>query len=252
MSDIQKRMMAMFIHLRVGVGVIGILFPVILAGVGELAGVPFAGSMSAYYHATRECANPACASGQGDAACPAGCAAEGEGPMRNWFVGNLFFIGAAMFLMKGFSRWEDWALNIAGVMALCVALIPMAWPCWTGHFSYHSFHYPCAVAFFVCIGFTCVFCSEKTLKEMPHLPNRKELIAFYRRWYRILAVIMIAAPAAGYALALRSGHQGFFLEAAGIWAFGAYWLLKTRELKQSDVEGRALRGELQINPQTLS
>lgn len=252
MTDIQKLMLKMFVHMRVGVGVLGILFPFILAVAGKAVGVPFAGSMSAYYYATAACANPDCASANGGAACSAPCLNEGVGPMRTWFVGNLFFIGAAMFLMKGFSRWEDWALNIAGVIAPCVALFPMAWPCDTGQFSYHSFHYPSAITFFVCIGFTCVFCSGKTLKEMPpNLPDREKVIAFYRRWYQFLAAVMVVAPLAALAFTHKSGHKAFYLEAAGIMAFGTYWLFKTWELWKSDVEGRALRGQLQLDPHTL-
>ena len=252
MTEIQKLMLKMFVHLRFGVGVMGILFPFILVGAGKIQGVPFAGSMSAYYYATAACANPDCTQENGGAACSVPCLDEGVGPMRTWFVGNLFFIGAAMFFIKGFSKWEDWALNVAGVTAPCVALFPMAWPCDTGHFTYHSFHYPSAITFFVCIGFTCVFCSEKTLKEMPtHLPNRKELIAFYRRWYRFLGAVMIVAPVLAWALAHNSSHAAFYLEAAGIAAFGTYWLFKTWELWKSDVEGRAFRGELQMDTRTL-
>lgn len=252
MTELQKLMLKMFVHLRIGVGAMGILFPFILLGAGRVAGVSFAGSMSAYYYATSACANPHCSQGNAGAACSAPCLNEGIGPMRNWFVGNLFFIGAAMFFIKGFSKWEDWALNIAGIAAPCVALFPMAWPCDPGHFTCHSLHYPFAIAFFVCIGFTCVVCSEKTLKEMPpNLPNRKKIIARYQRLYGILAIVMIAAPVGAWVLAHKSGHKGFYLEAAGIAAFGIYWLVKTYELWRSDVEGRALRGELQMDTRRL-
>lgn len=245
MTDIQKLMMAMLISVRIGVGVIGIAFPVILWGVGEIAGVPMANSMSAYYHATHACSIPPTS---GDM--PAACLAQGEGPMRNWFVGNLFFIGAAMYLIKGFSRWENYALNVAGVMAPCVALIPMPWPVATGY-SIHTLHYVCAVLFFLCVGFTCVFCADKTLKELPPGPNKDKLIAFYKRVYRILAGVMILAPVAGWGAGLIWGHGTFALEMAGIWAFGAYWLVKTWELHRSDVERRAMRGELVMNTKSL-
>jgi len=260
MTDIQKLMLQMFVRLRFGVGVIGISLPIILAGGGKIVfGVPFAGSMSAYYHATESCAIPSCPRGDNYGQCALGkttdpCAAEGTGPMRNWFVGNLFFIGAAMFLIEGFSVWEDWALNIAGVTALGVACFPMAWPCETSGFSYHSLHYPCAVTLFVCIGFTCVFCSGKTLSQMPPSPDREKTIAFYKRWYHFLAAVMILAPIASWVFAYSTrltAHLGFYLEASGIFAFGAYWLLKTRELKRSDVEGRAMRGELMMDTRSL-
>jgi hypothetical protein len=45
----------------------------------------------------------------------------------------------------------------------------------------------------------------------------------------------------------------FFVELAGVWAFGFYWLFKTYELKRSDIEGRVLRGEMpHFDPRTLS
>ena len=127
MNPIQKLMLSMFIHLRIGVGVIGLSLPLVLVLGGHLMGVSFAGSMSAYYHATGECPLPKCPG----ATINPNCQEQGNGPMRNWFVGNLFFVGAAMFLMKGFSQWENWALNIAGIAAPCVALFPMEWPCRT-------------------------------------------------------------------------------------------------------------------------
>jgi hypothetical protein len=103
--------------------------------------------------------------------------------MRNWFVGNLFFIGAAMFLVKGFSVWENWALNLAGIAAPCVALFPMEWPCRTLGFSIHSLHFPSAITFFVCAGFTCIFCSEKTLREAARQGKNRRIIKIFRAWY---------------------------------------------------------------------
>jgi hypothetical protein len=58
MTDIQKQMMATFLSLRVGVGVIGIVFPLLLWGGGTIAGFHLADSMSAYYHANRDCIDP--------------------------------------------------------------------------------------------------------------------------------------------------------------------------------------------------
>lgn len=255
MNDIQKLMLSMFIHLRIGVGVIGLSLPWVLVIGGWAMGVSFAGSMSAYYHATPshgeiqgcslpECVGPKCGLTPTNAA----CSAQGEGPMRNWFVGNLFFIGLAMFLIKGFSRWENWALNIAGVAGPCVALFPMGWPCQTCGFSIHSLHYPSAIIFFLCAGFTCVVCSEKTLKYVPEA-NRK----FYRYWYRILGIVMVVAPAVAWVVThiTRDDHAAFYLEAAGVSAFGAFWLFKTYELKRSDIERRAFLGHEVMNTKTL-
>jgi hypothetical protein len=58
MTDIQKLMMATFLSLRVAVGVIGIVFPLLLWGGGNTVGIHLADSMSAYYHASRDCIDP--------------------------------------------------------------------------------------------------------------------------------------------------------------------------------------------------
>jgi len=52
MTKIQKLMLSMFLHLRLGVGIIGLSLPLVLVFGGKLMDVSFAGSMSAYYHAT--------------------------------------------------------------------------------------------------------------------------------------------------------------------------------------------------------
>jgi FtsH-binding integral membrane protein len=248
MTEIQKLMLSMFLHLRLGVGIIGLSLPLVLVFGGKVMGVSFAGSMSAYYHATSQCSLPQCPAATKDSSCQE----SGRGPMRNWFVGNLFFIGAAMFLMKGFSNWENWALNLAGLAAPCVALFPMEWPCRTPGFSTHSFHFPSAITFFVCAGFTCIFCSEKTLRQIPDpSPTDKKKIAVFRAVYRLLGIAMVALPVLAWIFAYNSGHLGFWLEMAGVSAFGTYWLVKTVELRWSQVEHKALMGLLEMNPRTL-
>jgi hypothetical protein len=255
MTEIQKHMLKMLIALRWGVGFTGILLPVILAGFGYLRyHIPLAGSMSSYYHATQECsgikAQRIANSDQVAEALPPSdpCQAIGTGPMRNWFVGNLFFIGGAMLLMRGFSIWENIALDIAGIAAPCVALFPMRWGDQIGR-SPHMFF---AVTFFVCIAFTCVVCSRKTLNSIPpDTPDRGKVIAFYNAWYLFFAIVMVAAPLCAHLFLNQNPHRTFFVEAAGVWAFGFYWLFKTFELKHSDIEVKALMGEIEMNPVSL-
>ncbi|MGB0064379.1 MAG: hypothetical protein WBP85_08020 [Terracidiphilus sp.] len=251
LTPIQRHMLNMFIALRWGVGLAGLALPVILAGVGYLEyKIPLSGSMSAYYHATESCSGQTAEDGLKDPAkAPAACFAPGTGPMRNWFVGSLFFIGGAMLLMRGFSVWEDLALNIAGVTAPCVALFPMSWIGQSGFNPHMTF----AVIFFLSVGFTAVFCSEKTLKEIPpQTPNREKLIAFFRLWYRVLGFLMVALPLFAHLVLAQFVARTFMVEAAGVWAFGSYWLFKTFELKRSDIEIRALTGQLNPNRRNLS
>lgn len=250
MTDIQKQMMATFLSLRVGVGVIGILFPLVLWGGGNIAGFHLADSMSAYYHANRDCIDPKLP--EHDAPCRVQPPVSGAGPMRNWFVGVLFVMGVCLYLIKGFSKWEDLLLTTAGILAICVAIFPMPWT--DGRVSGFPKHYVSAVTFFILIGFVCMFCSGKTLKFMPpNTPDRDKVIALYKVRYRVLAITMALSPVAAY-LFNEFTHQhrvGFWAEAFGVWAFGTYWLVKTKELKLSDVERRALKGEIEMDMSKL-
>jgi len=249
MTDIQKQMMATFLRLRVGVGVIGIVLPLLLWGGGRIAGFHLADSMSAYYHADRDCIDPR--RPEPDSPCTVHPSPTGQGPMRNWFVGVLFVVGVCLYLIKGFSKWEDLLLTVAGILAVCVAIFPMPWT--EGKLAGFPKHYVSAVTFFILIAFVCMFCSGKTLKHMPNIPNREKLIARYRLSYRTLAISMVLSPVAAYVFSefTRRDSLVFWAEAFGIWAFGIFWLVKTTELRLSDVERRALNGEVEMDLSTL-
>jgi hypothetical protein len=228
MLPIGKDATATYWYVRTAVFLIGLLFPVILVVGGFLEGVAVPDSFSAYYHATTAGYAP-----------PAGVV--GLGALRNEFVGLLFAVGICMYLYKGFSELEDWLLNLAGIFAVGVALIPMPWPPGSG--SGLSWHYVSAVSFFVCLGIVCTFCSETTLRAMPP-DTPPDVIKMYRAWYRTLSALMITSPIVALVLReLNYRRYVLVLELIGIWAFSAYWLVKTKEMKQSELEGRLLKLE---------
>ena len=132
-----------------------------------------------------------------------------------------------------------------------MAIFPVTWT--DGKIAEFPKHYVSAVTFFVFIAFVCMFCSGKTLKYMPNIPNREKVIARYRIQYRVLAVSMVLSPVAAYVFNEFTGQNslGFWAEAFGIWAFGIYWLVKTKELSLSDVERRALKGEIDMGVSIL-
>lgn len=240
--------MSTFVRLRLWVGVVGLLFPFILWFGGRTFHIPLAPSMSAYYHATENCYDPKHAEN-----CPYGDLVKGEGPMRNTFVGLLFVIGAVMFFMKGFSYWEGFALNIAGVAAVLVALNPMPWSrVEASGFPIHGFS---AITFFVCLAFVASICSRKTLNYFPQdTPDRDKKIALYKLAYDICGGAMIVSPAVAYVLTLNNKQNifHFWIEALGIIAFGCYWLIKTTEFRLSDVDRRVLNGDLKVNKASLT
>ncbi len=74
--------------------------------------------------------------------------------------------------------------------------------------------------------------------------------ANFRRLYKILGLAMLGSPAAAFVLnVLARRHEAlvFYVEAAGIFAFAAYWLTKSREISLTQAEKKAIKGELEIS-----
>lgn len=225
-ATLRDHVLPTYVNLRRGMAILAILLPLIL-GIGGLvtSGLPVQQSMSAYYHA-------------------------GGGVMRDAFVGGLVAIGAFLILYKGYTSREDRVLNVAGAFLILTALFPMNWPSVGGA---HSPHGVFAVLFFVSIAYVCLFCAN----TIDLVPPEAQLLP-YRRVYRILGVLMIVLPLSAVALSyvLQPGSTGrytiLFVEAAGIWVFGSYWLVKTLEVKQSCGDALAVDGLLvapQLAPQ---
>jgi hypothetical protein len=158
-------------------------------------------------------------------------------PGRVVYVGILFVVG---FFLVLYSKPENWALNIAGAMALVTALVPMQAPdyctnCGSNTFSF--VHDTAGVVLFVCLAFVACACTN----SLRHLPDP------IRRWirvgYYVIAILMIAAPAAAIVMTVFFGiydKKIFFVEWFAVWMFGAYWLLKSIELGISKAERNAL------------
>ena len=239
---IEQQVKATYTALRIGAAVIAFIFPHLLWGGGKIAGVTLRDSMSAYYWATP------------DQPCPCGenpdrsCKQKGTevntaltssprekafkpGTMRNWFVGLLFAIGTLLYVNQGHSRKEDVALNFAGLFAVGIALFPMPWDCHHHSFSPHGF---CAISFFLCIAFVSAICSRDTLVLIKDLKVR----ARYQKTYIGLAVAMVASPIAAYAFNFITSQRSpvYWAEFFGIYAFAAYWCVKTKEMSGPDIQ----------------
>lgn len=203
----QKHMLATYLSLRYGVAIIGALLPLTLWFWGAAKGIELQNSMSAYYHAISLTLGYS---------------------MRDWFVGILFAIGISLILYKGFSRRENVALNIAGILAVCVALFPMNWNNGDETASI-SIHGTCAVLFFVCISYVCIKCAKETL----FLLNNEVLERKYGNIYKILGIGMLLSPLIALIITFlfqQLSSYTFFVEAVGVWIFATYWIIKSREL----------------------
>jgi hypothetical protein len=223
-DELQKHMLGTYFGLRVGLAVIGIALPltVLIAG-GVLHGVGLQSSISQYYH---------------------------EGRLsylttRDFFVGGLFAAGACLYLYKGFSTKENVALNLAGAFAIFVALLPTGDGAADGGLvsKLHGFS---AVLFFLCIAYVSLFRARDTLPLLSPMKERR-----YARMYLLTGVIMVASPLAAVALSFAVDERTspfrtvkFWLETFAVWTFAAYWLIKTKEMRETKAEKRALDAEL--------
>jgi len=198
-----------YFTLRLSMGVSALAFPVVLSlGGWLLADLPYQPSLSDYYY-TR---------------------------MGDLFVGMLIAIGASLTVYAGYSRQEDRVLNVAGVLAVGVALFPPirdVAPCATCMPLATSsiLHGACALAFFGAIGWVCIFRARDTLELIPN----ETAVRRYVHVYRLIGTLMIAAPigAAVLSAAVDAGRMLFWAEAFAVWVFAAYWLTKTYELRRS-------------------
>jgi cytochrome b561 len=235
---IRGHVFATYVSLRWGLVILAVLFPLALYAIGKWGyGLDLQPSMSAYYFAADQSM----------------CATF---PMRTIFVGMLCAICAALYLYKGFGTLENYLLNAAAFFGAVVAVVPenldehqvkvceglkILADAQVGRFP---LHYTAAVLMFVCLAIVAWRCACETLAVLP--PQHKHLEARFRATYKIIGVLMLGFPLLGivlnYMLAAKS--DVFFVEAAGIWTFAAYWFVKSKEMALSKAEFRALKGEV--------
>lgn len=199
-KDFSERAKFAFLLLSFGIGLIAFLVPILLPLVGGYGGHY---SISYFYHV------------------PA---------TNDLFVGLLWAVGIFLFLFQGLSRWENILLSVAGVFLILVAMVPTTTDqCNESLFSWHAAF---AVSFFACLFVVAIFFAKKRLSYILWPPMRKR----FERAYNLAGGAMILLPLAAYGVHVlegrQCGHVVFWIEAFAIWAFSAYWFVKTWEYKR--------------------
>jgi hypothetical protein len=201
-----------FIVQRRGMAVLAALFPVVfLASSFIVHRTDFQTSLSAYYW-TKDLE-------------------------RNVFVGVLCAIAVFLILYKGYNLLEDRIFDAAGASAAGIAFFPMdkSGEC---TFSGISIHGVFAVIFFTCIAYICIFMSRTSVNEIADTGRREKFRSAYRWCSGVmvgsigLAVLSRLLPGE-YLQALCENSAIFWIEAVSVWAFSAFWYIKTRELDPS-------------------
>lgn len=223
-GELQEHMLGTYFGLRVGLVVIGAALPlVVLFTGGVLHHVWLKSSISDYYYP--------------------GPQALSFFTTRDFFVGGLFAAAACLYLYKGFSIKENVALNLAAVFACFVALLPTG-PGDDDPGLVPLLHGTSAVLFFLCIAYVSLVHSRDTLRLLT--PARRAYFA--RRYVRTAGALVVSplvAVAFSYTLEGRLRAFIFWAEAFAVWAFAYYWFVKTREMRESGAERRALDAELE-------
>jgi hypothetical protein len=210
-QELQDHFAGTYFNLRFGFGLLGAALPLILLFAGLLMGLGLLGSISAYY----------------------------DSDLRNVFVGVLVATGVCLFLYKGFSRQENLALDCAGICLVLVAFVPSS--------SNETVHVISAVLFFLFIAYVSIVRANDTLFLIGDNESERRFMAIYI----VLGIAMIVSPLAAIAFAQSVGYVWsvvFWIEAFAMWAFAAYWILKSVELKKTNADAKAWRGELKVKP----
>ncbi len=223
--DLQSHIYSTYFALRIGVAAIAFVLPFALGFGGYLWGdMGLQESMSAYYHA-------------------------GDGVVRDIFVGVLWAVGAILFLYKGFTDLENYALNLAGVLVVLVAVVPMPWGD-QEHGQSFTWHGLYSALYFISLAYVCMFRASDTLKYLEDQALRKK----YKSCYSTLGILMVAVPAIVFILSKIFQQQPrtepwlFFIEASGVYIFAIYWIVKSYEMKNSQLEKLAMEGKLRVVP----
>ena len=219
-DELQEHMLWTYYGLRVGLAAIGFALPLVLVLLGALLHDEWLKpSISEFYYV------------------------KGTSFLttRDVFVAGLFAAGICLYLYKGFSNKENVALNAAGLFAALVATFPTA-ETDDKRGVVSAIHGASAVLFFLSIAYVSVFRSSDTLRLLSEARRPR-----YRRAYMITSLAMIVSPFTALALSffLRPADARIFLvETLGVWAFSAYWVVKTLEMRDSSAEKLALDAEL--------
>ena len=237
-DELQRHIVGTYQYLRIIIAVIGFLLPIVLYAGGRIgSGVCLQDSLSAYYFATP------------------------HGKERDWFVGSLFAVGVLLLTYKGYTRKEDWLLNIAGLLCAGIALFPMTWHessfrlCDGTHaspgtlptqlFNPHGFF---AVGFFACIAFVCWFCADSTLSLLDVIPGRIDRKKLLQRVYKAIAMAMVISIATAYFYHTwrHDSRRTFAVEVVGIMSFVLYWVVKSWEMSQTQADFKAANAQVGI------
>jgi len=205
MQGAVRNIVASYLFQRRGIGIIGVALPFLLILGYDLSVGHFAlrNSISSYYYTD----------------------------MRNFFVGCMCAIGVFMLCYR-YNRLDDILSNIAGALAIAVALCPTA-PANPTHNALLASraHAICAGLLFLLLAAFCFFIFTKTDVTEPR-PTARKLTrnVLYRVCGVVIVICVLVAGATATPWVSESFQDRtnilFWAESVAIFAFGLSWLVK--------------------------
>lgn len=184
-----------YLYLSLGIGLIATMLPLLLMWRG---GYFAHNSISSYY-------------------------TNDIGSSRDIMVGMLCAVGVFLFLFHGLSKTENWLLNFAGIAVIAVAFVPMT----VSELLHRGF----AILFFLLIGLVAIRYSKGRVELIKDEQSRR----LFKTAYTVAGSAMILLPMIIVALQFapwgKFEHYMFWIESIAIWAFSAYWFVKTAEYR---------------------
>lgn len=187
-----------YLELRRTIGALGMGLPLILAGGAWLVfSIGLQDSISSYYHT----------------------------PMRDVFVGLVFFLSGFFWAYKGYDWRDALAGKLATLFGWLFAIVPQATS--LAQFDLNGrYHFIFAAAFFAILIYFSGYLFTRTHSDKPPTPQKK----LRNLVYRICAVVMGVALAVGITLyffpTYAAYHPLFWGETLAIEAFGLSWFVK--------------------------
>lgn len=203
-------MVVSFMAIRRGVGLLGLLMPILLvAGLAFIFGEGRLEPSLSHYFYTR---------------------------IGGVFVGTLCVVAFFLYCYRGYNRADRVTSRLAAVFALTIAFFPADPAPLYSVVTYQCAYWVCVVHFtaatlmFLTFAYISLFLFTKT--DAPAAMTRRK--RHRNLVYRVCGVVMLIAlvgivltglvPAV--ALPLSPYHPIFFLEGIALWAFGLSWLVK--------------------------
>lgn len=211
-SDKTQTLVVSYLAIRRGVGLIGLLLPVVLGPMGWLIfDIPIQDNISSYYHTA----------------------------LRDVFVGSMCGIGIFLLCYRGYDWIESWTANLGCISAVGVALFPLdanSDPLIQKSLIGYL-HTLSGGAFFLTLAFYSLyhFPSDRDNENepAPHIAERNLI-------YRISGLVILASMMAmgAYLFVVPSQWKSwlneynflFWMEWVAVWSFAAAWLTKGRAI----------------------